>query len=156
MKLIIERININEIILLKEKYYNNISIKNDTNSDSIEIEINNSLNENDLLNNLDTFISLISEKKIHKLSDELYFDENNALIKGKNFNHTLTNREVLFLKNLIMKKNIITYDEMFDLLWRDSHNGSINAIRLFIKNLKKKIPQNILSNYQGMGYKINL
>lgn len=156
MKLIIEKIDIDEIIFLKEKYLDNISIKNDTNSNSIEVEINSSLNENDLLNNLDIFISLISEKKIHKLSDELYFDENNALIKGKNINHTLTNREVLFLKNLIMKKNIITYDEMFDLLWRDSANKTINAIRLFIKNLKKKIPQDLLINHQGIGYKINL
>lgn len=156
MKVILEKIDIDEIIFLKEKYDNNISIKNNSNTDAIEVEIKNLLNENNLLNKLDLFLSLVSEKKIHKLSDELYFDENNRLIKWKDFNYTLTNREVLFLKNIIMKKNIITYDEIFNLLWKDSHNRTFNAVRLFIKNLKKKIPQDILSNYQGVGYKINL
>lgn len=155
MKVILEKIDMDEIIFLKEKYDNNISIRNNGNTDAIELEIKNPLNNNNLLTKLDLFLSLVSENTIHKLSDELYFDESNALIKGKNFSHRLTNREVLFLKNIIMKKNIITYDEIFNLLWKDSHNRTFNAVRLFIKNLKKKIPQDILSNYQGIGYKIN-
>lgn len=156
MEIIVRKVDIDETIFLKEKYGDNISIKHNSNTDSIEVEIKKPINENNLFNKLDLFLSLISENKIHKLSDELYFDEANALIKGKNFSHRLTHREVLFLKKIIMKKTIITYDEIFNLLWEDSHNKTFNAIRLFIKNLKKKIPEHILTNYQGIGYRINL
>ncbi len=156
MKIIVKKIDIDKIIFLQEKYNDNISIKNNKKSDSIELEIKNLSNEDDLINNLDIFISLLNKKKLFKLSNDFYFDENNSIIKGKNSNYTLTNREVLFLKNMLTKKNIITYDEMFDLLWKDSDSKTINAVRLFIKNLKKKIPQNILTNYQGIGYRINL
>ncbi|XPV68765.1 MAG: helix-turn-helix domain-containing protein [Halarcobacter sp.] len=156
MKIIVKKVDIDKIIFLKEKYNDNICIKDYNKSDSIEVEIKNLLNEDDLINNLDIFISLLNKKKLYKLSNDFYFDENNSVIKGKNSNRTLTNREALFLKNIIMKKNIITYDEMLNLLWKDSDSTTNNAVRLFIKNLKKKIPQNILTNYQGIGYRINL
>ncbi len=156
MKIIVKEVDIDKILFLEEKYNDNISIKNYNNSDSIELEIKNLSNEDDLINNLDIFISLLNKKKLYKLSNDFYFDENNSVIKGKTSNYTLTNREALFLKNILTKKNIITYDEMFNLLWKDSDSKTINAVRLFIKNLKKKIPQNILTNYQGIGYRINL
>ncbi len=29
-----------------------------------------------------------------------------------------------------------------------------NALRLFIKNLRKKLPKNMIKNVQGIGYKL--
>lgn len=152
MKVIIPNLNILNIKRLEEKYEKDLSIKSDVTSNTIELNFDNSFDDETLLNSLDNFLFAIKKKNIYRLTSEYFFDEHNALIKNVDIEHTLTNKEVIFLKNIIMKKRIMTYDEMFKLLWKGKHNISFNSIRLFIKNLKKKLPPKLLVNYPAMGY----
>lgn len=39
-------------------------------------------------------------------------------------------------------------------IWDDSNIMTPNAMRLFIKNFRKKLPSGILKNIQGTGYRL--
>lgn len=58
----------------------------------------------------------------------------------------------MFLKLLVSKNRIITYEELENSIWDDDSVMTANAMRLFIKNLRKKLPENFLKNVQGIGY----
>jgi len=57
---------------------------------------------------------------------------------------------------LVRKKRIITYNEMENLIWTDDNIMTANAMRLFAKNFRKKLPQDTLKNVQGIGYQLVL
>ena len=139
------------IEILKEKY-NHINIIQ--NANEIKFEFEHMIDEKILISCLDNFLSNIMKKNIYKLSNEYYFDEHNYLITSPKKNYTLTNKEALFLKTLILRNEIISYDEMFELLWKEKEYVSLNALRLFIKNFKRKLPSNVLINYSHRGYKL--
>ena len=68
----------------------------------------------------------------------------------------LTKKEILFLELLISKKSVISYEEIFNHICDDNILMSQNAMRQFIKNLRKKLPLNYLKNIQGVGYYIEI
>ncbi len=110
-------------------------------------------------------IKPLTSKKIHELLDRLnedFADENivelapDVLINNdkmvliwNNIPHALSVREANFLKQL-SRKGIITYDEISD-LWVDEP-PSDNAIRSFVRHLRKKLPEGLLKNRSGIGY----
>lgn len=53
----------------------------------------------------------------------------------------------------MQKDSIISYEEIEQKLW-ESEYMSLNALRLMIKNLRKKLPEGTLKNIQGIGYKL--
>ena len=66
--------------------------------------------------------------------------------------HHLTHREHIFVVHLLQCNSIMTYDEINKLIGA----STLNANRLFIKNLRKKIPKKMLENVAGIGYKLLL
>lgn len=67
--------------------------------------------------------------------------------------YNLTKKESKFLDLLLKKKNVLSYEEIEAVLWNDEYM-SLNALRLMVKNFRKKLPPNILKNIQGYGYKL--
>ena len=110
-------------------------------------------------------IKPLTSKKIHTLLDRLNEDFSNenilelapdVLINNDKLTlfwdktpYDLTTREALFLKQL-SRKGIITYDEIAS-LWSQGA-PSDNAIRSFVRHLRKKLPKNLLENRSGIGY----
>jgi DNA-binding response OmpR family regulator len=82
------------------------------------------------------------------------YDFLNYLIKNNTREYLLTKREDLFIKLLLKKRGIVTYFEMDKFLNIDYKDFSVNAKRLFVKNLRKKLPENLLTNISGVGYKL--
>jgi len=78
------------------------------------------------------------------------------LIKNGKIEYLLSKRENSFLNLLLNKRGIITYSEMTQVLSTSYDDLSQNAIRLFIKDFRKKLPENSLKNIQGVGYKLVL
>ena len=68
----------------------------------------------------------------------------------------LTKKENQFLKLLIQKDRIISYAEMENIIWNEDSVMTPNAMRLFIKNFRKKLPEDVLKNIQGTGYRLVL
>ncbi len=106
-----------------------------------------------------------TSKKFHtllkKLDDNFRGDGAYELTKGVLVNkdecyitfegqtHVLTPKELEFLEILSLK-GVVNYNEI-DGIWQDDPPTQ-DAIRSFIKTLRKKLPQNFLKNRQNLGY----
>ena len=70
----------------------------------------------------------------------------------------LTKRESKLFELLVDKAGApCSDDEIFFYVWGDEFNKVItnSSIRTLVKNLRKKIPQDLIKNQYGVGYKIN-
>lgn len=112
------------------------------------------INEQKLVDALEAFINSFENSKICTLVPQWLFDEGRSTIKGPQEEFILTKKETSFLKLLLKKHRIITYEEIENLIWSHEHVMTQNALRLFIKNFRKKLPPDILKNVQGIGYQL--
>jgi len=100
----------------------------------------------------------VFHKKEHKkyLSKKCYFDTSNDTLINDKYIVNLTKNELLFLKNLF--KNFprsVTYEELQNNIWQDEYMSE-NALRLLVRDLRKKLPQHSIKNLSKIGYKIEL
>ncbi|UTJ05725.1 response regulator transcription factor [Arcobacter roscoffensis] len=109
-----------------------------------------------LMDALEAFVKTHDENKIYTLNENCYFDYSKSIISNKEETHNLTKKENMFLKLLITKNRIITYEEMETQIWDEDSVMTQNAMRLFIKNFRKKLPEKCLKNIQGTGYRLVL
>lgn len=114
------------------------------------------ITEEKLSDALQAFIDSYENSTVYNLIPSWIYDESKALVKGPNEEFILTKKENMFLKMLVIKGRIITYTEIENILWDDTTVMTQNALRLFIKNLRKKLPKDILKNVQGTGYRLNI
>lgn len=65
-------------------------------------------------------------------------------------------KEISLLILLIKNKNrYVTYEEIENFVWQDSAMSK-DALKTLIKNIKAKLPHDIISNLSGSGYKVNI
>lgn len=100
---------------------------------------------------LTKFLERQSFNNIITLSNKFTFYKKSSLIKNQDNIFFLTHKELIFIDYLLNKKPIITYEEMEFLLDIDRFKNE-NAIRQFIKKLRKKLPNNYLKNIRNYGY----
>lgn len=82
------------------------------------------------------------------------YDEDKKLLSYKQQEIKLTKKEIVFLELLFKNLNrIVTYEEIEEYVWEDSIMTE-NSIRSLVKNLRKKLPVNLIENLSGMGYKL--
>jgi DNA-binding response OmpR family regulator len=98
---------------------------------------------------LETLNDDFSEKSQFECRKDVILDCMKGRIVWNGEAYILTKREMAFLTILCQKK-IVTYDEIMA-LWHDDI-PSENAIRSFIKHLRKKLPENFLKNRNSIGY----
>ena len=93
---------------------------------------------------------------IINLGKDIIFDLfNKTLLVDKEF-VKLRTKELLLLELLIKNKNrYVTYTEIENFVWFDSVMSK-DALKTVIKNLKTKLPKELISNLSGTGYKIEL
>ncbi len=103
---------------------------------------------------LESFIKSYDNACLYNLPEGWLFDESKSIIQTSNEELKLTKKENQFLKLLIQKNRIITYEEIENIIWSEEHIMTPNAMRLFIKNFRKKLPENSLRNIQGIGYRL--
>ena len=108
-----------------------------------------------LMEALESFVKSYDENKIYNLTKNWVFDSGKSIVSNGIEDFILTKKEVMFLKLLVVKNRIITYEELENQIWDDDSIMTSNAMRLFIKNLRKKLPENFLKNMQGVGYYYN-
>ncbi len=110
-------------------------------------------------------------KKIINLLDKLleYFKLNSFIVINKNIklnyenseliidkkNIKLTNREKIFLK-LLSENSIVTYNMMYDYMWDIDKSPTADAIKSFIKKLKRKLPYDLIKNQHSIGYYLDI
>jgi DNA-binding response OmpR family regulator len=114
------------------------------------------LTDANLFEALAAFIKSYDTARVYNLCEAWLFDESKSLVQAPNEEFKLTKKENQFLKLLIQKNRIITYEEMENIIWNEDSVMTPNAMRLFIKNFRKKLPDNALKNIQGTGYRLVL
>ncbi|MGB5791597.1 response regulator transcription factor [Poseidonibacter sp.] len=108
-----------------------------------------------LLDALEAFLKTHEDSKIYNLNATWVFDYSKSVISNETQEFDLTKKESNFLKLLITKNRLISYEEMENLIWDEDSVMTPNAMRLFIKNFRKKLPNKIIKNVQGIGYKLS-
>ncbi len=110
-------------------------------------------------------IKPLTSKKIHTLLSKLNEDFSNenilelapdVLINNEHLTiiydgntQNLSVREISFLR-MLGRKGVVTYDEIMT-LWGENIPTE-NAIRSFVRHLRKKIPEGLIENRSGIGY----
>ena len=107
-----------------------------------------------LMNALEAFVNTYDANKIYNLTSNWIYDYKESTVSNAYEIFNLTKKENSFLKLLITKNRLITYEELENSIWDEDSVMTSNAMRLFIKNFRKKLPENFLKNIQGVGYKL--
>ena len=95
-----------------------------------------------------------NESNIVKLDEFTFFDTFNKNLISNNEIIKLRAKELDFLELLIKNKNrYVTYEEIENYVWDDSVMTK-DALKTLVKNIKTKIPKDLILNLTNSGYKI--
>lgn len=111
------------------------------------------ITEPKLFEALEKFLQSKEKTNLKELAPNWFYDNLQKAITHESDTFELTKKEAKFIEMLLSKDSIITYEEIEQKLW-DGEYMSLNALRLMIKNLRKKLPEGTLKNIQGIGYKL--
>ncbi len=100
----------------------------------------------EMLKNLNGYYQ---SKEVKELVQGVFINRSNSTITFLDDTHSLTQKEMKFL-DILVTKGFINYDEISE-IWEE-HAPSDDAIRSFIKNIRKKLPHDCLKNRQNLGY----
>jgi len=93
---------------------------------------------------------------IIELSQSSYYDRYNQTLVSNGKIVKLRTKEIALLTLLLQNKNrYVNYSEIENVIWYDSVMTK-DALKTLVKNLKAKLPKNLISNLTGTGYKIEL
>lgn len=111
------------------------------------------ITEPKLFDALEKFLQSKEKVYFKELAPGWFYDNLQKSVIHEGTLHELTKKEAKLIEMLLQKDSIITYEEIEEKLWENEYM-SLNALRLMIKNLRKKLPEGILKNIQGIGYKL--
>ncbi len=99
--------------------------------------------------------ALLSSNNVKlKLVKDTFLDMQNSLLIYKNKEISLRKKEKYFLELLYKNQNKMTsYDLIQDYIWVDKEMTQ-NALKTFIKELRQKLPVQIINNIIQEGYKL--
>ncbi len=94
------------------------------------------------------------ETNIIQLDEITFFDTFNKNLISSNEIVKLRAKELNFLELLIKNKNrYVSYEEIENYVWNDSVMTK-DALKTLVKNIKTKIPKDLILNLTNSGYKI--
>ncbi|QKF67927.1 two-component system response regulator [Arcobacter venerupis] len=97
-----------------------------------------------------------NQSNIVKLQENIYFDMFNKNLVIENEIVKLRAKELVFLELLVKNRNrYVSYEEIENYVWSDSVMTK-DALKTLVKNLKTKIPKNLILNLTNSGYKIDV
>ena len=50
--------------------------------------------------------------------------------------------------------SVVSHDDIINNVWEDTDFVTIDALKTMINKLRKKLPENIIENIYGIGYKL--
>jgi DNA-binding response OmpR family regulator len=102
---------------------------------------------------LEKFLEIKNSIGLVALANDWIYDSHNKMVLNKDIKHELSKKESKLLELLLSRKSVLSYEEIESKLWRNEYM-SLNALRLLMKNFRKKLPQGYLKNIQSVGYKL--
>jgi len=89
------------------------------------------------------------------ISDNIELDYELGELNIDNKRVPLTKKEKIFLK-LLSQNSIVTYDMMYEHMWDFDKAPSSDAVKSFIRKLKRKLPIEIIKNKHSIGYYLEI
>lgn len=111
------------------------------------------ITETKLMDALNKFLISKENSGVIEFFDGWFYDFDQKQIRHEDNIFDLTKKEVKFLEMLFERDSVISYEEIEAELWEGEYM-SLNALRLMMKNLRKKLPKGSLKNIQSIGYKL--
>jgi DNA-binding response OmpR family regulator len=114
------------------------------------------LKELDLrINNIKRLFHISSFTQI-ELPNNMILDTDNLIIKKENEEIHLSKKEIEVLLYFTRNRDkIISVEELLSNIWVYEESPNASTIRTYIKNLRKILGENMISNVRGVGYRFN-
>ncbi|MFA9239180.1 MAG: response regulator transcription factor [Candidatus Paceibacteria bacterium] len=95
----------------------------------------------------------INQRVLLKIDENYTYDYDKKELTYKNEIVLLNKKEISFFELLIKNQNrIVTYEELQEKVWIDDVMTD-SALRSLVRNLRKKLPTDIIFNLSGIGYR---
>ncbi len=116
------------------------------------------------LQELNLRVKTILNRSFHHTNDEkleinkdIYFDINTNILYIKKKACNLKNKEAKLLKFFLQNKDqIISHERIYEALWEYDEEYSENALRTYIKNIRKIIGKDKIVSIKKLGYRFKI
>ncbi len=100
----------------------------------------------------------LDESNIMKLSNNFSWDCKKLLLLKNQLKVKLTKKEILLMQLFMDNTHrAVSFEEIYDTLWGvERHLASTHNLNPIISRLKKKLPNNLVTNIYGFGYRFTI
>lgn len=106
------------------------------------------------INNIKRLFKILPDEII-EISKNIYLDRLNLFIKKDNEKIHLAKKECEILLYLIANDKTISIEELSTNIWSYEDSPNASTVRTYIKNLRKILGENFITNTRGVGYRFN-
>ena len=92
-----------------------------------------------------------------QIDKDITFDIDTELLQTAKESVSLPQKELKLLKHFLKHPNeIITFDNLYEVLWDYDETPSSESLRAHIKNLRKHLTKDMIQNLRGLGYRFEM
>ena len=92
-----------------------------------------------------------------QIDDDITFDLETELLNRQNESISLPQKELKLLKHFLQHPNeVVTFENLYKVLWDYDETVSSESLRAHIKNLRKHLTQDMIQNLRGVGYRFEM
>ncbi len=92
-----------------------------------------------------------------QIDTDLTFDIETELLNTENGAISLPQKELKLLKHFLQHPNeIVTFDNLYKVMWDYDEEVSSESLRAHIKNLRKHLKKDMIENLRGIGYRFKM
>jgi len=107
------------------------------------------------LNNILTQMS-VNDSKFYYFNKNSYFDLSSELLFINNLDVKVTKTETELINLFINNSNkVLESIDIYNAIWDFEKDYKVESIRTLIKKIRKKLPENTITNIYGGGYRLN-
>uniref|UniRef100_UPI0040477C25 response regulator transcription factor n=1 Tax=Aliarcobacter sp. TaxID=2321116 RepID=UPI0040477C25 len=106
------------------------------------------------INNIKRLFKILPDEII-EISKNIYLDRLNLFVKKDNEKIHLAKKECEILLYLIANDKTISIEELSTNIWSYEDSPNASTVRTYIKNLRKILGENFITNTRGVGYRFN-
>jgi len=92
-----------------------------------------------------------------QIDKNITFNIDTELLITKNESISLPQKELKLLKHFLQHPNeIVSFENLYKVMWDYDEEGSSESLRAHIKNLRKHLAQDMIQNLRGIGYRFEM
>ncbi len=107
-----------------------------------------------ILSLLDKLLDVFKLKSKIVISPNTLLSINDNILLINKEEIKLTKKETTFLK-LLSENRVVSYDMMYEYMWDYDKAPSADAVKSFIRKIKKKVTKDMIKNQHNVGYFLN-